>query len=129
MRAARSVDGILLLDKPSGPSSNQALQRVKRLFGARKAGHAGTLDPLATGLLPILFGEATKFASYASDAAKAYEATVLLGVRTASGDLAGEILEQRPVTVPVHAIESALEAFRGPVLQVPPMYSALKRQG
>jgi tRNA pseudouridine55 synthase len=129
MRAGRRIDGILLLDKPSGPSSNQALQRVKRLFGAHKAGHVGTLDPLASGLLPIVFGEATKFASYASDASKKYEATVLLGMRTTTGDLAGEIIEQCPVAISIDALESALEAFRGAISQVPPMYSALKKQG
>jgi tRNA pseudouridine55 synthase len=129
MRAGQAIDGILLLDKPAGPSSNQALQRVKRLYGARKAGHAGTLDPLATGLLPVLLGEATKFAAYSSEAAKTYEADVLLGLRTTSGDLAGEVIERRPVAVCRHDIEAALERFRGHISQIPPMYSALKQQG
>jgi tRNA pseudouridine55 synthase len=129
MRAGREVDGVLLLDKPAGPSSNQALQRVKRLFGARKAGHSGTLDPLATGLLPILFGEATKFASYSADASKSYEATVLLGVRTSTGDITGEILERQAIRCSRQALELALDPFRGSIHQTPPMYSALKRDG
>jgi tRNA pseudouridine55 synthase len=129
MRSNQPVDGMLLLDKPSGPSSNQALQRVKRAFGARKAGHVGTLDPLATGLLPIVLGEATKFAAFVADAYKVYEATVLLGRRTASGDLAGEIIEQRAVTVSRAAIEDCLGRFRGVIKQIPPMHSALKQHG
>ena len=129
MRAGRDVDGVLLLDKPAGPSSNQALQRVRRLFGACKAGHSGTLDPLATGLLPILFGEATKFASYSTDASKTYEATVLLGVRTSTGDITGEVLEEQAVQCSPQAIETALDRFRGSIHQTPPMHSALKRDG
>jgi tRNA pseudouridine55 synthase len=120
---------LLLLDKPAGPSSNQALQRVKRLFEAAKAGHSGTLDPFASGLLPILFGEATKFASYLSDAGKTYEATVILGKRTTTGDATGEVVEERPVGVSGQQVETALEGYRGSVLQVPPMYSALKQGG
>lgn len=127
--ADRAPDGILLLDKPAGPSSNQALQHAKRLFGARKAGHAGTLDPLATGLLPILFGEATKFAAYLSNAFKVYEATLLLGTRTTTGDLAGEIIEQRPACVTPQALESVAARFRGAISQIPPMHSALKLGG
>ena len=129
MRTGRNVDGVLLFDKPAGPSSNQALQQVRRLYGARKAGHSGTLDPLATGLLPILFGEATKFASYSADASKGYEATVLLGVRTSTGDITGEILTRQPVRCSKQALESALDRFRGSIHQTPPMYSALKRDG
>jgi tRNA pseudouridine55 synthase len=129
MRAGRDVDGVLLLDKPAGPSSNQALQRVRRLFGARKAGHSGTLDPLASGLLPILFGEATKFASYSADASKGYEATILLGVRTSTGDITGEVLDQRSVRYSKQALDSALDRFRGSIRQTPPMHSALKRDG
>ena len=125
----RRVDGILLLDKPAGPSSNQALQHVKRLFCAMKAGHAGTLDPLATGLLPLLFGEATKFASYLSDAHKAYEATILLGVTTSTGDLAGEILERRIVDAAPGVIASVVARFVGAIPQVPPMHSAIKQAG
>jgi tRNA pseudouridine55 synthase len=123
------VDGVLLLDKPAGPSSNQALQRVKHLFRARKAGHAGTLDPMASGLLPVLFGDATKFASYSADATKEYEATVLLGVRTSTGDLTGEVVERRPVESCADEINSVLGRFRGCILQTPPMHSALKRGG
>jgi tRNA pseudouridine55 synthase len=129
MRAGRPVDGVLLLDKPTGPTSNWMLQRVKRLLEARKAGHAGTLDPLANGLLPIYFGEATKFASYSSDASKVYEATVLLGLRTATGDVTGEILGKQPVRCSGQAVETILDRFRGSILQTPPMYSALKHQG
>jgi tRNA pseudouridine55 synthase len=123
------VDGILLLDKPCGPSSNQALQLVKRLYGALKAGHAGTLDPLASGLLPVLFGEATKFSSYLLDSQKAYKATIQLGIRTTTGDVTGEVLERRPVEFSEAALASAVAALVGPMLQVPPMHSALKRGG
>jgi len=126
---ARAVDGVLLLDKPSGPTSNQALQRAKRLFGARKAGHAGTLDPLATGLLPLLFGEATKFAGWLSGAVKTYEATLLLGTVTTTGDLAGEIVQQQAAHVTRAVVESVLDRFRGTIFQIPPMYSALKVRG
>jgi tRNA pseudouridine55 synthase len=129
MTERRHVNGVLLLDKPAGPSSNQALQRVKRLLGARKAGHAGTLDPLATGLLPILLGEATKFASYLSDATKVYEATLLLGVTTNTGDLAGEVIERHPVAVSAESVEAAAAHFRGTISQIPPMHSALKVGG
>jgi tRNA pseudouridine55 synthase len=129
MHAACGVDGVLLVDKPSGPSSNQVLQSVKRLYGARKAGHAGTLDPLATGLLPILFGQATKFASFSSEASKAYDATVLLGVRTTTSDVTGEIVEQKPVQCSVQTVRSMLDRFRGSLEQIPPMYSAIKRAG
>jgi tRNA pseudouridine55 synthase len=120
---------VLLLDKPSGLTSNAALQAARRLLRAQKAGHGGTLDPLASGLLPILFGEATKFAGYLLDADKEYVARVALGARTATGDAEGEVIECRPVTVTDAQIEGALEAFRGKILQVPPMYSALKRGG
>jgi tRNA pseudouridine55 synthase len=125
----RKIDGLLLLDKPAGPSSNQALQRVKRLLDAAKAGHAGTLDPFAVGLLPVLLGEATKFASYLSDAGKAYVATVILGRRTTTGDTTGALIEERRVQVSSEQVETALEAYRGSVLQVPPMFSALKQGG
>ena len=123
------LDGVLLLDKPQGLSSNAALQAAKRLLGARKAGHAGTLDPLATGLLPLLFGEATKLAFLLSDADKSYVAEVRLGTTTTTGDAEGDILETRSVHVTAAQIERALRAFRGAVDQVPPMYSALKREG
>jgi tRNA pseudouridine55 synthase len=128
-RQADRVDGILLLDKPSGPSSNQALQRAKRLLCARKAGHAGTLDPLATGLLPVLFGEATKFASYLANAYKTYEADLLLGVTTSSGDVTGEVLARRPVDVTPDRVTAVLADFVGEVEQIPPMHSAIKQAG
>lgn len=125
----RSVDGVVLLDKPRGLTSNAALQAVKRLFHARKAGHTGTLDPLATGLLPILFGEATKFAFLLLESEKAYLARVVLGSTTTTGDAEGDILERRPVGVAAHDVERALVRFRGEIEQLPPMYSALKHRG
>jgi tRNA pseudouridine55 synthase len=123
------IDGALLLDKPVGMSSNAALQEAKRLARAKKAGHAGTLDPLASGLLVVLFGEATKFAGPLLDADKEYLATLELGRRTSTGDAEGEVLEERPVAVTPTQIEAALERFRGAIEQVPPMHSALKRDG
>lgn len=126
----RAVDGILLLDKPAGVTSNRALQEVKRLFDARKAGHTGSLDPLATGLLPLCLGEATKISAFLLDADKHYRFTVRLGERTDSGDADGEPVETRPVgDVDAAAIERALEPLRGEIEQVPPMHSALKRGG
>jgi tRNA pseudouridine55 synthase len=125
----RCLDGILLLDKPAGPSSNQALQRARRLLQARKAGHAGTLDPLATGLLPVLFGEATKFSGALSDADKMYEATLWFGMVTTTGDLGGEILERRSVRITAEQLHQVAEKFRGEIRQVPPMHSALKVNG
>lgn len=125
----RRVDGVLLLDKPVGLSSNAALQRVRRLFRAERAGHAGTLDPLASGLLPILLGDATKFGGEMLGADKAYRATVALGVRTATGDAEGEVIERNPVAVDRGQLEGVLRRFMGPIEQVPPMYSALKRAG
>jgi tRNA pseudouridine55 synthase len=121
--------GVLLLDKPEGISSTQALAKAKWLLNAEKAGHTGTLDPFATGLLPLCFGEATKFASDLLDADKTYEATIRLGVTTTTGDPEGEVLETREVDVQRAQIESVLDKFRGPIDQVPPMYSALKRDG
>ena len=123
------IDGALLLDKPLGLSSNAALQRVKRLFGANKAGHAGTLDPLASGLLVVLFGEATKLAGTLLDADKEYLARLKLGERTATGDAEGEVLERREVSVSQAQISSVLARFRGVLEQIPPMHSALKRDG
>jgi len=123
------VDGVLLLDKPVGLSSNDALIKAKRVLNAKKAGHTGTLDPFATGLLPLCFGEATKFSQDLLEADKTYEATVHLGIMTTTGDTEGETIEERPVDVTREAIEAALARFRGPILQVPPMYSALKRDG
>jgi len=125
----RKLDGVLLLDKPAGPSSSAVLQSVKRLLNAQKAGHAGTLDPLATGLLPLLFGEATKFAQYGLDAAKEYVADVRLGAATDTGDAEGRVIERRPVAFDAAQLARALELFRGDLAQVPPMYSALKRDG
>lgn len=120
---------MLLLDKPAGISSNTALQEAKRLLGAAKAGHAGTLDPLASGLLPLLFGEATKFARFGLDSDKTYLASVRLGVRTATGDAEGEVLERRGGGIDEAQLAAALDRFRGEIAQVPPMYSALKRDG
>lgn len=129
-RQGRPLDGILLFDKPTGLSSNQALQRVKRLYGARKAGHTGSLDPLATGLLPICFGQATRVSGLLLDADKHYVVTARLGLRTDSGDAEGEVLSQRAVPeLSDEALESALDRFRGEVDQVPPMHSALKVDG
>ncbi|CBL44450.1 tRNA pseudouridine synthase B [gamma proteobacterium HdN1] len=126
----RALDGILVLDKPDGMTSNAALQRLKRIYGAEKAGHTGALDPLATGVLPICFGEATKFSQYLLDADKAYEVTAKLGVQTATGDSEGEIVDRRPTDgVTLERILDVLPRFRGPVSQVPSMYSALKHQG
>lgn len=123
------VDGVLLIDKPVGLSSNDALIKVKRIVNAKKAGHTGTLDPFATGLLPLCFGEATKFSQDLLEADKTYLATVHLGITTATGDTEGEVLETRDVNVTDEQVEAALARFRGPILQVPPMYSALKRDG
>jgi tRNA pseudouridine55 synthase len=125
----RKVDGVLLLDKPLGMTSNGALQKARWLFNAAKAGHTGTLDPLATGLLPLCFGEATKFAGELLDADKAYRATVRLGIITDTADAEGRVLEARPVTVGEAEVRNLLPRFTGPQMQVPPMYSALKRDG
>jgi tRNA pseudouridine55 synthase len=125
----RKVDGVLLLDKPAGLTSNTALGKAKRLFNAAKAGHTGTLDPFATGLLPLCFGEATKFSQFLLDADKVYRAEVKLGVRTASGDLDGEVISRAPVHVDENRLRAALASFMGEIEQVPPMHSALKHQG
>ena len=129
LRARRRVDGVLLLDKPSGLSSNAVLQRAKRLYRAEKAGHTGTLDPLASGLLPICFGEATKFAQALLDADKRYLATVRLGASTSTGDADGEIVTTRPVAASRADIEAVLPRFLGHVAQVPPRHAALKHRG
>jgi tRNA pseudouridine55 synthase len=123
------VDGVLLLDKPLGLTSNAALQRARRAYRAERAGHSGTLDPLATGLLPVLFGEATKFGAELLEADKRYRATLALGVRTSTGDAEGEVIERRPVAVDSGRLEAVLARFVGPIAQVPPMYSALKHAG
>ncbi len=126
----RRVDGILLLDKPAGLSSNEALQIVKRLYGAAKAGHTGSLDPLATGVLPLCFGEATKFSQFLLNSDKRYLTEIRLGVRTDSGDADGAIVQERPVpALALEDIEEALEAFRGEIDQIPSMFSAIKHQG
>jgi len=126
----RRVDGILTLDKPEGITSNRALQQVKHLFQAQKAGHTGSLDELATGLLPICLGEATKVSAYLLDADKIYRATCRLGMTTNTADAMGETLNERPVpTLDRARIETALSPFRGAIEQVPPMHSALKHQG
>jgi len=129
-RGGRDVHGLLLLDKPAGITSNEALQRVKRLFHARKAGHTGSLDKSATGLLPLCFGEATKFSSFLLDADKHYLANCRLGVQTSTGDAEGEVVKEQPVPELTAAqVEAALVPFRGDIKQVPPMHSALKHKG
>ncbi len=128
-KKGRAIDGILLLNKPTGVSSNGILQRIKRIYFAQKAGHTGALDPLATGMLPICLGEATKFSQFLLDSDKRYQVTAQLGVRTNTSDSDGEIVEQREVRVNGKDIEAALDAFRGPINQVPSMFSALKHQG
>jgi len=129
-RKGRDIDGVLLLDKPAGYSSNQALQKVRRLLQARKAGHSGSLDPFATGMLPICLGEATKTAALLLDARKTYRAVAHLGQSTTTGDLEGEVLDEQPVPeLARDSIEAAMREFVGPISQVPPMYSALKHQG
>jgi len=126
----RAINGFLLLDKPTGITSNAALQRVKRLFHAKKAGHTGSLDPLASGMLPICFGEATKFSQYLLDADKSYFVKAKLGIRTATADKEGEIIAQREVPTLTQAdIDSAFDSFRGEIDQVPSMFSAVKHKG
>ena len=126
----RDIHGILLLDKPQGLSSNQALQRVRRLYNARKAGHTGSLDPLATGLLPVCFGEATKIAGYLLGSRKAYEAELRLGATTTTDDAEGDVVATRPVPeLAGAAIETALATLRGRITQTPPAYSAIKQGG
>ena len=126
----RPVHGVLLLDKPLGLSSNQALQRAKWLLRADKAGHTGTLDPLATGVLPLCFGAATKFSQLQLDADKTYEAVLLLGQKTTTADAEGDVIETRPVPEITPALlQSLTERFTGPLAQIPPMYSALKKDG
>jgi len=129
-RKGRPVDGVLLLHKPAGMTSNQALQRAKRLFFVEKAGHTGSLDPLATGVLPLCFGEATKFSQFLLDADKGYRTCIRLGVTTDTCDADGEVLETRSAVAVSHVqLEQALQAFKGDIWQVPPMYSALKLNG
>jgi tRNA pseudouridine55 synthase len=128
-RKGRPVDGILLLDKPEGISSNDALQKVKRIYFAEKAGHTGALDPLATGMLPICLGEATKFSQFLLDSDKRYQVVAKLGVRTNTSDSDGEVIQERPVNVTQEQLEQCIERFRGETDQVPSMFSALKYQG
>lgn len=125
----RPVNGVLLLDKPQGLSSNTALQKARRLYRAEKAGHTGVLDPLATGLLPVCFGEATKFAQYLLDADKAYTATLKLGEATSTGDAEGEVVATGRADISVEDFQTACQALTGPIRQVPPMFSALKHEG
>ena len=126
----RDIDGILLLDKPLHLSSNEALQRVKRLYQANKAGHTGSLDPLATGLLPVCLGGATKFSTYLLDADKHYRVRIRLGITTTTADAEGEVLETRPVVgVDETRLQAVMARFLGPIEQLPPMYSAVKHQG
>lgn len=127
--ARRPVHGVLLMDKPIGLSSNQALQKAKWLLRAEKAGHTGTLDPLATGVLPLCFGAATKFSQMHLEADKAYETTVRLGVKTSTADAEGDVLSERPVDVSQAKLDAVLQQFTGPIAQVPPMHSALKKDG
>jgi len=128
-RIAYPLDGVLLFDKPLGLSSNTALQKVRRLFQAEKAGHTGTLDPLATGLLPVCFGEATKFSTALLDADKTYRARIRLGQTTTTGDAEGDVLACSPVEVDKARLEQVISGFIGKINQLPPMYSAIKHQG
>ncbi len=129
-RRGRPVDGILVLDKPAGRSSNGALQVARAIYNAAKAGHTGSLDPLATGVLPVCFGEATKFSQYLLDADKAYDATVTLGITTATGDAEGEVTSERDASaITEQAVRDAAAAFVGTIEQIPSMYSALKKDG
>ena len=128
-RKGRPVNGVLLLDKPYEMSSNHALQRAKRIFFAQKAGHTGALDPLATGMLPICFGEGTKFSQFLLDTDKTYQVTAKLGIRTTTSDADGEVVSEKPVDVSTEQLNAALDSFRGDTKQIPSMYSALKYQG
>jgi tRNA pseudouridine55 synthase len=130
MKRTQKMDGIFILDKPLGLSSNQALQKVKRLFEAEKAGHTGSLDPLATGVLPICFGRATRFSDFLLSADKQYEVEICLGIRTTTGDKEGTVVLERPVPLySVQDIETVVAGFVGKQLQTPPMYSAIKKEG
>ena len=128
-RRGRDINGVLLLDKHQGLSSNDVLQKVKRIYNANKAGHTGALDPLATGMLPICLGESTKFSQFLLDADKRYRVIARLGQRTNTSDADGEVVQERPVEFSQEQLDAALEQFRGDSLQVPSMYSALKYQG
>lgn len=128
-RKGVKIDGVVLLDKPVGLSSNAALQKVRRALNAQKAGHTGTLDPLASGLLPLCFGDATKFSADLLHAEKEYETTIRFGVKTTTGDAEGEVVSEREPTFDYQTFSEVLEKFRGEIEQVPPMYSALKKDG
>ncbi|MGB8665123.1 MAG: tRNA pseudouridine(55) synthase TruB [Serratia inhibens] len=128
-RRGRDIHGVLLLDKPQGLSSNDALQKVKRLYNANRAGHTGALDPLATGMLPICLGEATKFSQFLLDSDKRYRVIAKLGQRTDTSDADGQIVQERPMNFTQAQLDAALDSFRGDIKQVPSMYSALKYQG
>ena len=128
-RKGRPINGVILLDKPTGISSNDALQKVKRIYFAEKAGHTGALDPLATGMLPICLGEATKFSQFLLDSDKRYRVIAKLGERTDTSDSDGEVVETRPIDVNLEKLEACIDTFRGESDQVPSMFSALKYQG
>lgn len=128
-RRGRDIHGVLLLDKPQGLSSNDALQKVKRIYNANRAGHTGALDPLATGMLPICLGEATKFSQYLLDSDKRYRVIARLGQRTDTSDADGQVVQERPVNFTQAQLDAALDTFRGDIQQVPSMFSALKYQG
>ncbi|XQW83747.1 tRNA pseudouridine(55) synthase TruB [Thalassotalea piscium] len=128
-RKGRLINGVLLLDKPYEMSSNHALQQAKRIYFAQKAGHTGALDPLATGMLPICFGEGTKFSQFLLDTDKTYQVTAKLGIRTTTSDAAGEVVSEKPVDITKEQLDHALASFRGTTKQIPSMYSALKYQG
>lgn len=128
-KSGRKLDGVILVDKPLGGSSNQVLQKVRWIFDANKAGHTGALDPLASGMLPVCFGNSTKFAQYSLDADKTYEVTAKLGIRTTTSDADGEVVEEKPVAVSEQQLNDALDTFRGEIKQIPSMFSALKHQG
>ena len=128
-KKGRDLDGVILIDKPLGASSNQVLQKVRWLFDAKKAGHTGALDPLASGMLPVCFGNSTKFAQFSLDADKTYEVTAKLGIRTTTSDADGEVVARKDVAVSLEQLQQALQTFRGNIKQVPSMYSALKHQG
>ncbi len=128
-RKGRDINGIVLLDKPLGGSSNQLLQKVRWLFKASKGGHTGALDPLASGMLPLCLGEATKFSQFLLDAEKTYEVTATLGIRTTTSDADGEVVEEKPVTVDEETVRNTCLQFLGKSKQVPSMFSALKHQG
>ena len=128
-RKGRPINGVLLLDKPYEMSSNNALQKVKRIYFAQKAGHTGALDPLATGMLPICLGEGTKFSQFLLDTDKRYQVTAKLGIRTTTSDADGEVVSNKPVDITEQQLSAALDSFRGTTQQIPSMYSALKYQG